>query len=74
MVRAWDQAGNKLPFLVEPVEISIEGPARRIGPALVPLRRGSTGFRLESIGGRRAITATITSPRLGIAKLELAAE
>ena len=39
MVRALDQAGNKLPFLFEPVTIAVEGPARLSGP-LVPLRGG----------------------------------
>ncbi len=43
MIRALDQVGNKLPFMSEPVAIHVSGPARRLGPALVPLRAGSTG-------------------------------
>ena len=65
MVRALDQVGNKLPFLMEPVEIAVDGPAKRIGPALVPLRGGSTGFWLESTGEAGEITVRVTSPRLG---------
>src|SRR5690606_7688710 len=38
MVRALDQAGNKLPFFFDPVAIEIAGPARLIGPSVVPLR------------------------------------
>ena len=62
MVRALDQVGNKLPFLMEPVEIAVDGPARRIGPALVPLRGGSTGFWLESTGEAGEITVTGNEP------------
>ena len=64
MIRALDQAGNKLPFFPEPVAIQITGPARRLGPALVPLRAGSTGVWLQAIGAGE-ITVTVTSDRLG---------
>ena len=74
MVRALDQAGNKLPFLFEPVEIAVAGPARRIGPALVPLRGGSTGFWLESTGTSGEITVTVSSPRFGARTLTVLAE
>jgi len=65
IVRALDQAGNKLPFLMEPVEIAVGGPGKRIGPALVPLRGGSTGFWIESTGDAGEITVAVTCPRLG---------
>lgn len=64
MVRALDQAGNKLPFFPEPVAIAVTGPARRIGPALVPLRAGATGFWLQATGPGE-IVATVSSDRLG---------
>jgi beta-galactosidase len=50
MIRALDQAGNKLPFFPEPVTIDVTGPARRIGPQTVPLRAGSTGVWLQATG------------------------
>ena len=74
MVRALDQTGAKLPFLQEPVEIDVTGPARRLGPSLVPLRGGSTGFWLESTGGNGAIEITVKSPRLGTTVLTLSAD
>jgi beta-galactosidase len=74
IIRALDQTGAKLPFLQEPVEIEVTGPARRLGPALVPLRGGSTGFWLESTGKSGAITVTVKSPRLGNTILTLSAD
>ncbi len=50
MVRMLDQAGNKLPFMSEPVTISVTGAGRLIGPATAPLRAGSTGFWVQATG------------------------
>jgi beta-galactosidase len=74
MVRALDQAGRKLPFLMEPVEIEVSGAGRRVGPGLVPLRGGSCGFWVESTGERGSITLRVTSPRFGTTTVELAAD
>ena len=73
MVRALDQIGHKLPFFPEPVSISVMGAGRLIGPALVPLRAGSTGFWVQATGPG-AITVTVSSDRLGIQAVILAAE
>lgn len=72
IVRVLDQAGNKLPFLDEPVAIRVDGPGRLIGPALVPLRAGSTGFWLESTGAG-VITVEVSTPRLRMARLAIEA-
>jgi beta-galactosidase len=64
MVRALDQAGNKLPFFPEPVAISVTGAGRRIGPGFVPLRAGSTGFWVQG-EGTGEITVTVSNDRLG---------
>ncbi len=72
MVRALDQVGNKLPFFPEPVAITVTG-ARLIGPSLVPLRAGSTGFWVQSTGAG-SIEITVTSDRLGTQTLHLTAE
>jgi beta-galactosidase len=63
MIRALDQAGNKLPFLFEVAEIAVNGAGRRLGPAQVPLRGGAAGFWLESTGEPGAVTVTVSSPR-----------
>ncbi|MBO9588375.1 glycoside hydrolase family 2 TIM barrel-domain containing protein [Devosia sp.] len=64
IVRALDQSGTKLPFFPEPVSIEVSGPATRLGPGLVPLRAGSTGFWLRTTG-KGPITVTVTNERLG---------
>jgi beta-galactosidase len=63
MIRALDQVGNKLPFFPEPVTITVTGPARRIGPATVPLRAGSTGVWVQA-DGPGEITVTVSHDRL----------
>jgi beta-galactosidase len=73
IVRALDQMGHKLPFLMEPVEIEVTGAARRLGPGLVPLRGGSTGFWLESIGEKGPVTVNVSSPRFGTTTIRLSA-
>ncbi|MNL38701.1 Beta-galactosidase [compost metagenome] len=72
MVRALDQSGKKLPFFPEPVSIEVSGAAERLGPGLVPLRAGSTGFWLKSTG-QGPITVTVTNERLGRAVATLSA-
>ena len=73
MVRALDQSGHKLPFLLDPVEIAVSGPATLVGPKLVPLRGGSTGFWLESTGATGPITVKVTGQRFGTTTLSLSA-
>ncbi len=73
MVRALDQAGHKLPFLFEPVEIAVTGGGHRVGPGLVPLRGGSTGFWVESTGTPGPIAVTVSSPRFGATTISLSA-
>lgn len=72
MVRALDQAGNKLPFLSEPVSIEVSGAGKRLGPGLVPLRAGSTGAWVQATG-TGPITVTVTSPVLGTQTISLTA-
>ena len=50
MIRARDQAGNKLHFLNEPVFLSVDGPARLIGPDCPVLAGGATGCWLRLTG------------------------
>ncbi len=73
MVRALDQVGNKLPFFSEPVSFAVTGAGRLIGPSLVPLRAGSTGFWVQATGAGK-IDVTVSSDRLGTKTLQLQAE
>jgi beta-galactosidase len=72
MIRALDQAGNKLPFFPEPVSIEVSGAGKRLGPGLVPLRAGSTGAWVQATG-TGPITVTVTSPVLGTRTINLTA-
>ncbi len=72
MVRVLDQAGNKLPFLPEPVTVTVTGPAHRFGPATLPLRAGSTGIWLQATGAG-VITVTVSHDRLDTVSLSLTA-
>ena len=72
MVRVLDQVGNKLPFFPEPITIDVAGPARRIGPATVPMRAGSAGVWLQAHGAGE-ITVTVSHDRLGSKAVKLAA-
>jgi len=72
MVRALDQAGHKLPFYPEPVTIEVSGAGKRLGPATVPLRAGSTGFWIQATGAGQ-INVTVTSDRMGTRTLAITA-
>ena len=50
------------------------GAAKLVGPELVPLRGGATGFWLESTGEPGPISVSVTSPRLGTTTIALAAQ
>ncbi len=64
MIRALDQAGNRLPHLFDPVSIEVSGAGHRIGPALVPLHGGATGVwvRAHEPGMMKAV---VSHGRLG---------
>ena len=56
-LRAIDQNGVLLPYCSEAVQLSVEGPAHLIGPAVVPLRGGMAGTYLatEGVAGRATL-------------------
>ncbi|MBM7046777.1 glycoside hydrolase family 2 protein [Rhizobium lusitanum] len=74
IVRALDQAGSRLPFLNDIVTITIDGPARVIGPQAVALQGGTTGFWLQAAGEAGAITIEVSSSRFANRKLTLTAQ
>ncbi|SHN04651.1 glycoside hydrolase family 2 protein [Roseibium suaedae] len=73
IVRALDQTGHILPFLDEPVHVSVTGPARLLGPDMPVLTGGTTGFWLESTGETGDIGVTVSSPRFSPQHLRLTA-
>lgn len=73
MIRVLDQVGNKLPFMSDPVTITVTGPARRLGPATVPLRAGATGAWVQAEAAGE-IAVTVTHDRLGSQTIHLTAK
>ena len=73
IVRALDQAGSLLPFLSDSVEIRVKGPAKLLGPNMLTLLGGTTGFWLESTGKAGDIAVEISSPRFELRCLALKA-
>lgn len=73
IVRALDQAGNKLPFFDESVSVRISGPGKLVGPANIPFRGGSLGFWVESTNRAGRITVEVSSERLGTEHVEIEA-
>ncbi len=55
-LRAIDQNGNTLPYCNEIVSLTVEGPARLIGPAQIPLRGGLGGTYVATTGKAGDIT------------------
>ncbi len=72
MIRVLDQVGNKLPFMSDPVTITVTGPARRLGPETVPLRAGATGAWVQA-DAAGDIAVTVTHDRLGSHTIHLTA-
>ena len=73
IVRGLDQVGNIVPFLDDVVTVSIQGPAKVLGPSTLVLTGGTSGFWVESTGGTGAITLDLVSMRYGNQSLTLAA-
>ncbi|SHI37884.1 glycoside hydrolase family 2 protein [Wenxinia saemankumensis] len=73
MIRALDQAGNRLPFLAESATVELDGPARLIGPATLPLRGGVAGLWLRATGPGE-ITLRVSHPRFGGETIRVRAE
>ncbi|WP_028725545.1 glycoside hydrolase family 2 protein [Paracoccus zeaxanthinifaciens] len=63
MIRALDQAGNRLPFLAGCVDVTVEGPATLIGPHARPLQGGTTGMWLRLTGDAGQIRITARHPQ-----------
>ena len=73
-VRALDQAGNPLMFLTDPVALTVDGPARLIGPQSRVLAGGTTGGWLRLTGDPGTIRLTATSERFDPVSVTITAE
>jgi beta-galactosidase len=73
IVQALDQVGSRMPFLNDVVSLTIDGPARVVGPQTIPFQGGTTGFWLESTGLPGTITVEVSSSRFAPTTLKLAA-
>lgn len=65
IVRALDQAGRLLPFLDDVVRVQVVGAARLLGPDLLLLKGGTTGFWVETTGAVGDITVSVSTRRMG---------
>lgn len=70
-IEALDQCGNLLPFLDDIISVSVEGPAKIIGPSQLVLKGGAVGLWIEAGNYGGQATVTFTSARLGSQTLEL---
>ena len=69
-VRAVDDEGNRLPFMNDPVSISVEGPLETAGPSITSLNGGAGGFFVKTKGEAGTAKVTIRSDYAGEAVLE----
>jgi beta-galactosidase len=74
IVRALDQAGRLLPFMDDVVQVDVSGAAQLLGPNLLTLKGGTTGFWLETTGAVGDIAVRVSTRRLGEQRLTLRAE
>lgn len=59
ILRALDQGGNVMGFFDDPVDVSLEGPGRIVGPSLLSFKGGAVGVYVEAGNevGRLTLTA-----------------
>jgi beta-galactosidase len=74
IVRALDQAGRLLPFMDDVVQVEVSGAAQLLGPNLLTLKGGTTGFWLETTGAVGDIAVRVSTRRLGEQRVTLRAE
>ncbi len=74
IVRALDQAGRPLPFLDDIVTVDVSGAAQLLGPRMLPIKGGVTGFWVETTGAVGDIALSVSTTRLGTQRLSLRAE
>lgn len=63
IVRALDQAGRVLPFIDDVVCVEVTGPAKLLGPRLLPFKGGIVGFWIETTGEAGKVSVRVAARR-----------
>lgn len=63
-----DEYGNNLPFAHTPIEFSIEGPAKILGPKVKSMLGGYAGLWVETLGHQGDVKITAHLGELGLTK------
>lgn len=71
IIRALDQWGNIMPYMDEVVSLEVEGPLRVVGPDILTLRGGTTGFWVQTTGAKGLATVTAYGQRMGISSVKI---
>jgi beta-galactosidase len=71
VLRALDQYGNICPFVAECVELAVQGPARILGPARVPLIGGCIAFWVRTMGEIGHVRVFASGTRLAAVPVDL---
>ncbi len=70
-LRAVDQNGNQLPFANNAVKITVDGPAKVIGPDSFALIGGDRAFWVRTAGGKGNITVTVEAEGMETQTIEI---
>ena len=71
MVRCLDEYGSELSYAQDPIQISVTGAAKLLGPNQISLIGGTTAFWIRTIGVPGRANIRIDSPRFGKHQLSL---
>lgn len=63
-IRAVDENGNLLPYSNEAIKLTVEGPIELIGPDMISLRGGMSGFYVKTTGEKGKAKVTVSCPRV----------
>lgn len=61
---AVDENGNLLPYSNEAIKLTVEGPIELIGPDIISLRGGMSGFYVKTTGEKGKAKVNISCPRV----------
>ena len=71
---ALDDNDNRLAFANNAVRVTVEGPAKLIGPDCFALIGGDRAFWVRTTGGKGTVKITVTAENLGEQTIELQVE
>ena len=69
ILRALDQGGNVMGFFDDPVEVSLEGSGRIVGPSLLSFKGGAVGVYVEAGNEAGHLTLTATCRPFGTKRI-----